>query len=285
MSSPELIQGAASTVDQHPTVVDQPATSNRGTLPHHGKINAVPVVDDIIGRSSWPVEALYRVFEILVALVGLVVGLPIMLIVGALIRLDSTGPALFFHSRPGRARMVRGRDLRDRPDLRPPPGGFGPDQLYYVPNYFRLVKFRTMYADSKSRFPELYIYNFPVEEFHRRYFKVDNDPRVTRIGRSLRTLTLDELPNLWCVLVGDMRLVGPRPESPDVIKYYTPDEMYKFTCKPGITGLAQINGRGLLSFGETLAWDLRYVRMRSVALDLKIIFVTLKYVITRRGAF
>ena len=102
----------------------------------------------------------------------------------------------------------------------------------------------------------------------------------------LRKLTLDELPNLWCVLVGDMRLVGPRPELPEIPQYYeTADEMYKFACKPGITGLAQINGRGLLNWGETLAWDLEYVRTRSIRLDLKIIFLTLWYVIVRRGAF
>ena len=100
-----------------------------------------------------------------------------------------------------------------------------------------------------------------------------------------RKLSVDELPNLWSVLVGDMRLVGPSPEAPEVLQYYTPDEMYKFVCKPGITGLAQINGRGLLNWGETLAWDLHYIRTRDVPLDLKIIFMTLKLVIARRGAF
>jgi len=69
------------------------------------------------------------------------------------------------------------------------------------------------------------------------------------------------------------------------LRYYTSEEMYKFSCKPGITGLAQINGRGLLNWGKTLEWDLRYVRSRSVWLDLKIIFVTLKYVVARHGAF
>jgi Bacterial sugar transferase len=81
-----------------------------------------------------------------------------------------------------------------------------------------------------------------------------------------------------------MRLVGPRPEAPEVLQYYSPEEMYKFTCTPGITGLAQINGRGLLNWGETLRWDLEYIRTRSVALDLKIILLTLKHVVTRRGA-
>ena len=109
--------------------------------------------------------------------------------------------------------------------------------------------------------------------------------RVTRIGRILRKLSVDELPNFGSVFVGDMRLVGPRPEAPEVLQYYTVEEMYKFACKPGISGLAQISGRGFLNWGETLAWDLQYIRTRTVALDLKIILVTLKNLVTRRGAF
>ncbi len=115
--------------------------------------------------------------------------------------------------------------------------------------------------------------------------RFQNDPRVTRAGRLLRQLSLDELPNLWSVLTGEMSLVGPRPEAPEVLQYYTPEEMTKLTLRPGITGLAQASGRGLLNWGETLALDLQYVRTRSVALDLKIILLTIKRVITRHGAF
>ena len=114
---------------------------------------------------------------------------------------------------------------------------------------------------------------------------LQNDPRVTRVGGFLRRLSLDELPNLWSVVIGDMSLVGPRPEAPEVLQYYTPEEMRKFTLRPGITGLAQISGRGLLNWGETLALDLQYVRTRSVTLDLKIILLTIRRVLTRHGAF
>lgn len=110
-------------------------------------------------------------------------------------------------------------------------------------------------------------------------------PRVTRVGRLLRKLSIDELPNLWSVVKGDMALVGPRPEAPEVLQYYTPEEMVKFTLKPGITGLAQIRGRGLLDWGETIALDLEYLQNRSVLLDLKIIILTILRVITRHGAF
>ncbi len=271
-----LANNACLAVDQRPVAV-------AGTGRSLGRLHAVPVRD--VAASRWLVEAVYRGFEILVALTGLLVGLPLMLIAAAVIRCDSPGPVLFFHQRPGRSTAVRGRDLKGRTDLHPPPGGFEADRLYYVPSYFTLVKFRTMYNDARTRFPQFYAYNFTPEEFHRQYPTIQRDPRVTRAGRVLRMTSLDELPNLWSVLAGHLRLAGPRPEAPEVLQYYTPEDMYKFAYKPGITGLAQINGRGLLNWGETLDWDLQYVRTRSVGLDLKIIFMTLKQVITRHGAF
>jgi lipopolysaccharide/colanic/teichoic acid biosynthesis glycosyltransferase len=258
--------------------------STEARSPHHGRPYAVPA-GDVVASSHWLVEAIYRAFEILVALVGLMASLPLMVIAVALIRLDSPGPALFFHKRPARSTILRGRDLEGRADLRPPPGGYQADGLYYIPSYFTLVKLRTMYSDASARFPHFYAYKFAPGEFHRQYPTHRYDPRVTRAGRILRKLSIDELPNLWSVLVGNMRLVGPRPEAPEVLQYYTLEEMYKFAYKPGITGLAQVNGRGFLNWGETLAWDLQYIRTRSVALDLKIIAATIKHVFTRRGAF
>jgi lipopolysaccharide/colanic/teichoic acid biosynthesis glycosyltransferase len=282
MSPHDVVGGAAFANKQGAEAVD--LTESGRTRWHYGKAYAVPVCD-IVSSSGRLAEALYRGFEVLVALLGLTLALPVMLVEAIVIRWDSPGPALFFHCRPGRSIMVRGRDLMGRSDLIPPPGGYQPGKLYYVPSYFRLVKFRTMYHDARSRWPELYAYKFSPEDFHRQRTTYEDDPRVTRVGRILRRLSVDELPNLWCVLVGDMRLVGPRPEAPQVLQYYTPQEMYKLACKPGITGLAQINGRGLLNWGEVLAWDLQYVRTRSVGLDLKVIFTTVKYVILRHGAF
>jgi lipopolysaccharide/colanic/teichoic acid biosynthesis glycosyltransferase len=280
--SSDALGSAAITVEHGPVQFSEADAVS--SVAHHGKAYAVPV-DDIVPSSSWVPEAIYRAFEILVALIGLTLVLPLMLFAALLIRCDSPGPALFLHKRPARSTIMRGRDLVGRADLRPPPGGYEADTWYYVPSYFTLVKLRTMHCDARIRFPHMYAYKYAPGEFHKQYPTHRHDPRVTRVGRVLRKLSVDELPNLWSVLVGDMRLVGPRPEAPEVLQYYTPGEMYKFVCKPGITGLAQINGRGLLNWGETLAWDLQYVRKRSVALDLKIILVTLKYVITRRGAF
>jgi lipopolysaccharide/colanic/teichoic acid biosynthesis glycosyltransferase len=209
-----------------------------------------------------------------------------MLIEGILIRLDSEGPALFVQHRVGQSKIVPGSELENRTDVRIAPPGVDPKAAYYVPATFRFVKFRTMYHDARQRFPELYDYTFRKEKFHESFTKTPAiDPRITRLGGVLRRLTLDELPNFWSVLMGDVRLVGPRPEHPEVIHAYSPEEMYKFVVKPGITGLAQINGRGMLSRGETIKWDLEYVRKRTIWLDLKIICKTLWLVIGRRGAF
>jgi lipopolysaccharide/colanic/teichoic acid biosynthesis glycosyltransferase len=284
MSPPDDAGRATTMVGPTPASFSEADLARAATQPHQGKAYAV-LVGDVVSSSGPLAEALYRGFEVLVALIGLTLGLPVMLVEALLIRRDSLGPILFFHRRPGRSVMRRGRDLAGRADLIPPPGGYQPDLLYYVPSYFWLVKFRTMYHDARARWPEYYAYKFVPEEFHHQPTTYIDDPRVTRIGRMLRQLSVDELPNLWCVLIGDMRLVGPRPEAPEVLQYYTADEMYKFACKPGITGLAQINGRGLLKWGEVLTWDLRYIRTRTVWLDLKIIFTTIKYVLLRHGAF
>jgi lipopolysaccharide/colanic/teichoic acid biosynthesis glycosyltransferase len=279
---PDTFSDVAVAVGHAPAPDACAGTASR--LPHYGRPYAVPA-GDVVASSHWVTEAVYRAVEIAVALTGLVVSLPLMLLAAVLIRLDSPGPALFFHRRPARSIIVRGRELEGRTDLRPPLEGYQPDGLYYVPSYFTLVKLRTMQWDAPTRFPQFYAYKFSPDEFHRQYPTHQCDPRVTRAGRVLRKLSIDELPNLWSVLIGDMRLVGPRPEAPEVLQYYASEEMYKFAYKPGITGLAQVNGRGFLNWGETLAWDLHYIRTRSVALDLKIIAATIKHVFTRRGAF
>lgn len=228
----------------------------------------------------------YRVFEWFLGAVALVVTSPIMALQAIIIRLDSPGPALFFQRRHARSRIMRGSELVGRTDIVSPSGFFEPDRLYYVPTTFTFVKFRTMYHDAQQRFPERYRYEFDSHEaFLATYSKVEDDPRITHAGRWLRRLTVDEFPNFWHVVTGEVALVGPRPENPVYLPYYSPDEMRKFTVRPGITGLAQINGRGNLNIAQTLYWDLKYVAERSVWLDLKIIALTLWLVLTRRGAF
>jgi lipopolysaccharide/colanic/teichoic acid biosynthesis glycosyltransferase len=250
------------------------------------ELYALPLEAAPIHDSHWLLRAVYQGFEIVVALVSLVVLLPVMILEGIWIRLDSRGPALFTQHRVARSRVVDGRELVGRTDLKPPAGTFEPGSLYLVPDRFTFVKFRTMYADARTRFPELYRYDYGGRErFLADRFKRDDDPRVTRAGNWLRRSTLDELPNFWRVLTGDMALVGPRPELPDILVNYTAEEMAKFSVKPGITGLAQINGRGHLNFRDTLANDLEYVRCRTVWLDVRILLRTLWLVMMRHGAF
>jgi len=261
-----------------------PARTPSAQPPRIGRLHVISV--DQFGSPPESVSrAVYRVFEMVAALIGLIVGLPLILIAAVIVRLDSPGPALFRHKRPAQSVRVRGRDLMGRSDLIPPPDGYRPDAQYCLPSYFTLVKLRTMYVDARTRFPEYYAYKFTQENFHSEFPTIRDDPRVTRAGRLLRRLSIDELPNLWSVVKGDMALVGPRPEAPEVLQYYTPEEMVKFNLKPGITGLAQIGGRGLLNWGETIEMDLEYLRTRTVLLDLKIIMLTILRVMTRHGAF
>lgn len=215
--------------------------------------------------ASWPqpevsaprIPLAWRLFEGVVAGSVLLITLPIQIVLGLLIKLGTPGPALFFQDRVG----VNGQ-------------------------LFKFVKFRTLYADARKRWPELYEYAYTPEEIESLKFKTMADPRVTPQGKWMRVSTLDELPNFWNVVTGDMALVGPRPEIPEMLQYYnTAEKMQKFAVRPGITGLAQISGRGRLTFHETLEYDLEYVRTRTVWLDLKIMFLTFYRILTRDGAF
>src|SRR5437764_9141694 len=129
MTPPDTFSTVAVAVEHRPAPEARASAETR--LSHYGRPYAIPA-GDVVASSHWILEAAYRTVEILVALIGLLASLPLMLIAAALIRLDSPGPALFFHKRPARSMIVRGRDLEGRTDLRPPLGGYQPDGLYYV---------------------------------------------------------------------------------------------------------------------------------------------------------
>ncbi len=202
----------------------------------------------------------YRASKRIIDLVGgtllLGLALPVMTALSLLIRLDSKGSAIFRQQRVTRGGRV-----------------------------FTFYKFRTMYDDAKVRFPELYNYSFLNQEFDASYYKMADDPRNTRVGRWLRRTTLDELPNLINVLKGDLSLVGPRPELPELIYHYPPENLACLFTKAGLTGLAQVAGRSLLTVRERLMLDTRYVANQTLLLDLKILFRTAIVVLTGRGAF
>lgn len=242
-------------------------------------------------------RALRRGLDIVLSAGALVAFAPLLLVIAILIKLDSPGPALFKHQRVGiNRRRRRNPDALTR-QRRAREGSGKPLTIY---------KFRTMYADARERYPDLYRYTYDPEELDALPIKVlvstkqrpqapdgefrpeevcEVDPRVTRVGRRLRRTSLDELPNLWNVLKGDMHLVGPRPDIEENIRYYRPRHRLKLDVKPGVTGLAQVRGRGMLTFHQTNEFDTRYVQERSLARDLKILFGTVLKVLGREGAY
>ncbi|CAN5170602.1 N/A [soil metagenome] len=246
---------------------------------------AIEVEPGSLEAARWR-DTAYRVFEFVFAAVALLLLLPVLIVVAIIVKLDSPGPPIFVHTRVGRSKIMSGAALAGRTDIAPPAGTFEAHKHYWVPSTIPFVKFRTMYHDAPERFPEFYHFEYPSREaFLSGFYKVGDDPRVTRAGRWLRRTTVDELPNFWCVLTGQTALVGPRPEGPQFLPYYSADEMRKFTVRTGITGLAQTRVRGNASIGDQLRLDLQYVAERSVALDLKLLAATIHGVIARRGAF
>ena len=196
-----------------------------------------------------------RVTDVVVSALLIALTIPVMFLLWLLVRLDSRGPAIFRQDRVGKDGRV-----------------------------FRFYKFRTMYVDARERFPDLYAYDYSPEDVETMFFKLPHDPRLTRVGRRLRRTSLDELPNLLCVLLGRMTLVGPRPEIPEMVAYYSDAQLAKFSVKPGLTGLAQVSGRNILRFQETIAADLNYVENRSFRHDIVILLRTVKAVILMMGA-
>jgi exopolysaccharide biosynthesis polyprenyl glycosylphosphotransferase len=177
---------------------------------------------------------------------------PVLLGVALCVRLTSRGPILF--------RQVRvGRDGR----------------------HFRIYKFRSMYVDAEARLAELRQLN----EQDGVLFKIRDDPRVTGVGRWLRRFSLDELPQLLNVLLGQMSLVGPRPPLPSEVAVYADDVRRRLAVKPGMTGLWQVSGRSDLPWEEAVRLDLRYVENWSLSLDLVILLRTMTAVVRSSGAY
>ncbi len=146
---------------------------------------------------------------------------------------------------------------------------------------FYLLKFRSMRQDADRIVQELLAYNEATGPL----FKMRNDPRLTRVGRVLRRWSLDEWPQLWNVLKGEMSLVGPRPPLPREVEQYEPWHYRRLEVSPGITGLWQVSGRSELSFDEMVMLDLYYIENWSLGLDLRILLRTIPAVFRGRGAY
>lgn len=241
-----------------------------------------------------------RILDILISLVVLLITSPIMFYIATIIWRHFRVSPVFAQTRigQGRPRSSRRRLVPAQPnqdeagrcrfaiDLTKTNGPNRERRANDLPGRpFTFYKFRTMYPDARERFPDLYAYDYDEERLASLKFKAPHDPRVPPWAEWMRKSSLDELPNFWNVLIGQMSVVGPRPEIPEMVKYYRQDQELKFQVKPGVTGLAQIEGRGHLTFQETVAYDLDYVKHRSLWLDLKIIAKTLWVTIVQDGAF
>ena len=201
-------------------------------------------------------EGAIRLLDLLGASALLVLLAPLLLLVAALIKLDSAGPVIYRQRRLGRR-------------LEP----------------FSVAKFRSMEqgacADAHREHVEQMIAG---EAVVRPMTKLQEDARVTRVGALLRRTSIDELPQLWNVVKGEMSLVGPRPPIQYEVDRYPPQAFRRFAVRPGITGLWQVRGRSLLSFRQMLELDAEYVERRSLALNIKILLLTLPTVIHGEGA-
>lgn len=204
-----------------------------------------------VRRNGWRAAA-KRSFDVVTASLGLLALSPLLLVVAAFIKASSPGPVLFKQERVGR----RGRR-------------------------FRVYKFRTMVQNAEQLLVDLREQN----EADGPLFKLKSDPRVTSVGRILRKLSLDELPQLINVVKGEMSLVGPRPALPAEVTQWGPELFERLRVQPGITGMWQVNGRSNASFSEYQRWDLYYVDNWSIWRDLSILFQTLPVVLTSKGAY
>jgi len=228
-------------------------------------------VDLLRGNSQGPLYFFCkRCTDVFVAGIALLALFPLVLLIAVLIKVDSAGPVFFTHERVGAKRQR------------------GSHGAVWVVRHFGMHKFRSMFQSADSRVHEAYIRDF-VEGRARPAasggkFKLTNDPRVTRIGRLLRRTSLDELPQLFNVLKGQMSLVGPRPVPPYEVACYRNGDHQRLTALPGITGLWQVDGRCLVTFEEMIRMDLEYVRKASFWLDLRILFKTIPAVLCGRGA-
>ncbi len=162
----------------------------------------------------------------------------------------------------------------------PGPIFFGQTRLGWMGKRFKIWKFRSMYVDAEERLKELLDHN----QADGKTFKIENDPRITRVGRFLRKSSLDELPQFWNVLKNDMSLVGTRPPTPNEVDIYEVPEWQRLDVKPGMTGEWQVNGRvQILKFKDIIELDLKYQRNWSLAYDLKLIIQTFSVVFRRTG--
>jgi exopolysaccharide biosynthesis polyprenyl glycosylphosphotransferase len=214
-----------------------------------GGVPMIGVKDISISRTQQMVK---RAADVVLSALALIVLFPVFLLIAIAIRIDSPGPVLFRQIRVGKGEQL-----------------------------FACFKFRSMQEGADEQKSELLARN----EAEGVFFKIRDDPRVTRMGRFLRRLSIDELPQLFNVLMGHMSLVGPRPAPPAEVQRYLAWHKRRLEVSPGITGLWQVSGRSELTFDEMVLLDLYYIENWSPLLDIQIMLRTLPKVITGEGAY
>jgi undecaprenyl-phosphate galactose phosphotransferase len=198
-----------------------------------------------------------RVFDIGFSLVALACLVPVLGLVALVVKASSPGPLFFRSQRVGRGGKI-----------------------------FGCLKFRTMFADAEKRLEEMLQKDPALKKEWETFWKLKEDPRITPVGRFLRKTSLDELPQFWNVLMGELSVVGPRPITQEEVKRYYGDKAEKIlSLRPGVTGLWQTSGRNLLSFEERVLLEERYVDTHSFLLDLKLILKTIPSMISCKGAY
>ena len=202
--------------------------------------------------ASKPIDIYKRAMDVLGALIAIPLFSPLMVAAAAAIRLDSPGPILFVQERIGQ---------NGKP--------------------FRMFKFRTMVANAEELLAGL----VDLDRLDEPVFKLRNDPRVTCVGRFLRRWSIDELPQLFNVLEGEMSLVGPRPEEAQIVSHYSPWHRMRLLACPGMTGPVQIRGRGDLALAERVCLEVNYIRNCSLWGDVKILLSTIPAVIRGSGCY
>lgn len=227
-----------------------------GTAVDVGRVGNIPLLTlrpiKILGWQG----KVKRLLDVAVAALALLALSPGFALIALWIRLDSRGPVFFRQKRLGLGSRT-----------------------------FSVIKFRTMVPDAAKRLREYLAANPDARAEFEAEFKLRDDPRVTRVGAFLRRTSLDELPQLWNVLVGEMSLVGPRPIVPEELSKYGEYGRYLLRVPPGMTGLWQVNGRNDLSYDERIRLDMYYIHNWSLWLDLSILVRTVPAVLTRRGAY
>jgi len=216
------------------------------------EISGIPIMELEISNLEGFQGYIKEIIDIVLGTIGLILFSPLFIIIAILIKLDSEGPIFYKHLRVGR---------------------------YGKPFY--LWKFRTMYKDADKildKYPEL------KKEFEKE-FKLKNDPRVTRIGKFLRKFSLDEIPQIFNILKGEMSIVGPRPVTFKELEKYGEYKDEVLRVKPGLTGLWQVSGRSDLDYARRIALDLYYIQNWSLLLDIKIILKTIPAVFLGKGAY